>query len=147
MTELKFLVVKFDFNKGFPFDTFRWISSVIGRIHVPWSVTNGMAYFHERAPYVVSDEIHEGDSGVPTTVIVTVRHEGWAGGEKRGSLQGFVPESTDMGPANIPAEEVGYLLFDRVSICIANVLVLPLPSQLVCNGSLSEISCGNLYLF
>ena len=148
MTELKFLVVKFDFNKGFPFDTFRWISSVIGRIHVPWSVTNGMAYFHERAPYVVSDEIHEGDSGVPTTVIVTVRHEGWAGGEKRGSLQGFVPESTDMsdmGSANIPAEEVGYRLFDGVSI--ANVLALQLPSQLVCKGSLSAMSCGNLYLF
>ena len=74
-----------------------------------WSVTNGMAYFRERAAYVVSDEILEGYSGVPTTVIATVRHEGWAGGEKRGSLQRFVPESTDMsdmGPANIPAEEV-----------------------------------------
>jgi hypothetical protein len=52
---------------------------------------------------------------------------------------------SDMGSANIPAEEVGYRLFDGVSI--ANVLALQLPSQLVCKGSLSAMSCGNLYLF
>lgn len=74
-----------------------------------WAVSNGMGYFRERAAFVVSDEILEGYSGVPTTVIATVKHEGWAGGEKRGSLQRFVPASSDMcdlGPANIPAQEV-----------------------------------------
>ena len=49
---------------------------MIGRIHVSWSVTNGMVYFRERAAEVVSDEILEGYSGVPTTVIDTVRHGG-----------------------------------------------------------------------
>ena len=34
-----------------------------------WSVTNGMAYFRERAAYVVSDEILEGYSGGLTTVL------------------------------------------------------------------------------
>ena len=91
---------------------------MIGRIHVSWSVTNGMVYFRELAVDVVSDKILE-YSGVPTTVIATVRHEGLL--------------------------RVGYRLFDRVSI--TNVLVLQLPSQLVCKGSLSAMSCGNLYLF
>jgi hypothetical protein len=74
-----------------------------------WAVTNGMGHFRERAAFVVSDEVLKGYSGVPDTVIATVKHEGWAGGEKRGSLQRFVPASSDMsdrGPANIPAEEV-----------------------------------------
>ena len=74
-----------------------------------WAVSNGQGYFRERAAFVVSDEILEGYSGVPTTVIATVRHEGWKGGEKRGSLQRFVPASSDMsdrGPQNIPAEQV-----------------------------------------
>jgi len=74
-----------------------------------WAVSNGMGHFRERAAFVVSDEVLKGYSGVPDTVIATVKHEGWAGGEKRGSLQRFVPASSDMsdrGPANIPAEEV-----------------------------------------
>ena len=74
-----------------------------------WAVSNGMGHFRERAAFMVSDEVLKGYSGVPDTVIATVKHEGWAGGEKRGSLQRFVPASSDMsdrGPANIPAEEV-----------------------------------------
>jgi len=74
-----------------------------------YSLSNGMGYFRERAAFMVSNEILEGYSGVPTTVIATVRHEGWEGGEKRGSVQRFVPASSDMsdmGPSNISADEV-----------------------------------------
>ena len=74
-----------------------------------WAVSNGMGHFRERAAFMVSDEILEGYSGVPPTVIATVRHDGWAGGEKRGSLQRFVTSNGDMadrGPAGVPAEQV-----------------------------------------
>jgi hypothetical protein len=75
-----------------------------------WAVSNGTGYFRERAAYVVSDQVLEGISEVPKTVIATVKFEGWPGkGEKRGSLQVFVPDAGDMsdrGPANIPVEEV-----------------------------------------
>ena len=74
-----------------------------------WAVSNGTGYYRERAAYVVSDQVLEGISEVPKTVIATVKFEGWPKGEKRGSLQVFVPNAGDMsdrGPANIPVEEV-----------------------------------------
>jgi len=74
-----------------------------------WALSNGMGYIRERAAFMVSNEILEGYSCVPTTVIATVRHKGWEGGEKRGSVQRFVPASSDMsdmGPSNISADEV-----------------------------------------
>lgn len=75
-----------------------------------WAVSRGTGYSRERAAYVVSDQVLEGISEVPKTVIATVKFDGWPGsGEKMGSLQVFVPEASDMsdrGPANIPVEEV-----------------------------------------
>ena len=53
-----------------------------------WSVTNGMAYFRERAAYVVSDEILEGYSGVLTTVLA-LPHFATKGGQVARSAAPF----------------------------------------------------------
>jgi len=87
-----------------------------------WAVSSGTGYFRERAAYVVSDQVLQGISDVPDTRIVTVKHDGWVNGEKRGSLQRFVPEAQDMsdrGPANIPADEVHKV--GILDICLFNM--------------------------
>jgi len=72
------------------------------------ALVKGHNSYRERAAFLVSDALG-GYTGVPNTIITTVRHPTFKGGEKRGSLQRFVPASTDMsdlGPADIPVDEV-----------------------------------------
>mmetsp|Transcript_50908 Transcript_50908/g.101707 ORF Transcript_50908/g.101707 Transcript_50908/m.101707 type:complete len:528 (-) Transcript_50908:159-1742(-) len=81
--------------------------------HVPeeaeeWALVKGHGSYRERAAFLVSSELG-GYTGVPNTIITTLRHPTFEGGEKRGSLQRFVPASKDMsdlGPAGIPVDEV-----------------------------------------
>jgi hypothetical protein len=67
----------------------------------------GENMYRERAAYLVSRKL--GDFGVPATIIKTISHPRLGNGKKIGSLQRFVPLSTDMsdlGPSGIPAEQV-----------------------------------------
>lgn len=67
----------------------------------------GENLYRERAAYLVSRKL--GDLGVPATVIETLSHPRLGDGQKIGSLQRFVPLSTDMsdlGPSGIPADQV-----------------------------------------
>jgi len=73
-----------------------------------WALVKGHGSYRERAAFLVSNELG-GYGGVPTTIITTIKHPTFQGGEKRGSLQRFVPASTDMsdlGPAGIDVEQV-----------------------------------------
>eukprot|EP00961_Rhodomonas_salina_P173095 2333999-Rhodomonas_salina.2 len=72
------------------------------------ALVKGGGSYRERAAFLVSHELG-GYTGVPNTQLVTLKHPTFAGGEKTGSLQRFVPASTDMsdhGPAGIPVDEV-----------------------------------------
>jgi hypothetical protein len=70
-------------------------------------MVGGENLYRERAAYLVSRRL--GDLGVPATIIKTFSHPTLGNKQKIGSLQRFVPCSTDMsdlGPTGISADEV-----------------------------------------
>jgi hypothetical protein len=106
-------------------------------------MVGGENLYRERAAYLVSRRL--GDLGVPATIIKTFSHPTFGNTTKTGSLQRFVPCSTDMsdlGPAGIPADEVhkigclDILLFN-VDRHEGNILL-----RRTCNNALVPIDHG-----